>query len=137
MHKMLLILALNFAFLTACGSQPEKPIDLKPVRFTELYRGDLTKVDALTIRSGSTGEVRTITDKATIARWLDLMKTIRFVPDPNQEPRSGWIYWVALYEGETKVFEFHPNQIHGVYYIPDEQVISSVNELFQYAKKAK
>jgi hypothetical protein len=125
------------SFLAACQGQHEQPKEVKPVLITELYQGDFSKVDKLTIRSGSTGELRTITDKEKIGQWLDFIQDIRFVPDPDQEPRSGWRYWIALYEGENKVFELFPNNIHGVYYIPDEQVMASMAELFNEAEKEK
>lgn len=136
-YKILTLILLVFSFFTACQSQQEKPKNLKPMLFTELYQGDLSKVDKLTIRSGSTGELRIITDKVKIDQWLNFMKDIRFVPDSNQEGRSGWIYSVALYEGENEVFQFIPNQINEVYYIADEKVITSMEELFNSAKKEK
>ncbi|NGQ96795.1 hypothetical protein G3578_16645 [Brevibacillus sp. SYP-B805] len=136
-YHFLTVILLVFSFLTACQGQPETSADVKPMLFTELYQGDLSKVDKLTIRNGSTGELRTITDKAKIVQWLQVMKDVRFVPDPNQEPRSGWRYWVSLYEGENKVFELFPNNVNGVYYLTDEKVMASMEELFKTAKKEK
>lgn len=136
-YKISTLIFFVLLFFTACQNNQEQPKNLKPMLFTEIYQGDLSKVDKLSIRSGSTGELRIITDKEKIDQWLNSIKDIRFVPDSNQEGRSGWRYGITLYEGENEVFQFTPHQIKDVYYIADEKVIKSMEELFNSAKKEK
>lgn len=123
--KLLKGLALLFLFLVACEGQQDKP-----VLFTTLYKGDLTKVDKITIQNGITGELREITDKEKITKWIDSIKSIDFVPESNQEKQKGWKYRVTLYNGENKEFEFFNNRIGDMYYKQNEQINSSLEELF-------
>lgn len=72
-------------------------------------------VDKVIIQDGSTGASKTITKQEDISEFLSLIKEIRFTPQENQEERVGWLYAIALFDGE-KEFKFTLNHIDNTYY---------------------
>lgn len=127
--KILIGFALMFLFLFACESQPRKT-----ETFSNIYKEDLSKVDKIKIQSGRTGELRTITDQEQIQQWLNSVKDLQFIPKSNQEDQKGWLYWVILYKGDNKEFEFFNNRIDDIYYDSNEQLNTSLEKLFNDAR---
>jgi hypothetical protein len=126
-------LFLVFFVLSACTSQEEAPreIELKPYTLMDLANQDFSKVDSITIKSGETGEEKTFEDSEQVSNFLKNMEGAYFTPDINQEKRTGWTYWVKLYEGRKMVYEFYPTFIDDIYFKPDEKVVSNIEELFE------
>ncbi|WP_260871853.1 hypothetical protein [Bacillus sp. X1(2014)] len=74
----------------------------------EFYIKDLGDVTKIVIVKGSTGNKKTIVEKAVIEGFLTKIKEIKFIPEENQEERKGWSYSIRLYEDAEKTFQ---NQI--------------------------
>ncbi|MDD9267804.1 hypothetical protein ACFPES_12280 [Paenibacillus sp. GCM10023248] len=129
----MLLLALTILLLSSCGSadpaDPAPPLTAKTLQ--ELYPGDLTKVDAIEIRSGSTGELKSFTDPANVQQWINQVRDTVFQPDPNQEDRAGFLYAVSLLENKQVKFSFTPNSTGGHYYLYNEQLTNSIRTLFE------
>lgn len=112
------------------GEASEKP------RFTvkqleELYPGDISNVDHIEIRSGSTGALKIVNDKQLAQEWLAKVRHMKLTPDPNQEGRVGYLFYVDLFEGQEKKLRFLPNEIAGNYYVYSEELAKEISELFQ------
>ena len=117
--------------ITACSSQEEpREIELKPYTLADLAKMDFTNVDKIKIKSGETGEEKTVEDKEQISTFMKNMENAYFTPDVNQEKRTEWSYMVTFYEGGKKVLEFYPNFIDDIYFKPDEKVIANIEGLF-------
>ena len=116
--------------LTACSKPPvEEPLTTK--KLGEFYPGDISKVDSIVIVDGETGRRKVFTDKQEVQDWINQVKDMEFVPDPNQEGRSGFLYAVTLREkGEDKM-GFSPNAAGGHYYIHNEELRIKIEELFE------
>lgn len=132
MKKIFLIpLFLVLFVMGACSSQEApREIELKPYTLMDLANQDFAGVDKITIISGETAEEKTFEDPDQVSTFMKNMEDAYFTPDINQEKRTGWTYWVKLYEGKKKVFEFYPTHVDGIYFKPDEKVVSNIEELF-------
>lgn len=116
--------------LSGCGKREPEP-ELTTQELQELYPGDIDDVDYIEIRDGSTGELEKITDQAMIQDWVNEVRHLEFVPDPNQEDRVGFLYAVTLYEHEEAKLSFTPSSTSGHYYIHNEELKLKIKELFE------
>jgi len=124
--KVLLLLPI-ICLLTACSqsnaSLPEKQLH-------QFYPGDLSQVDEVRIRSGSTGELRTYKDKQQVQQWLNSIRDITFIASPAREKGVGYLYVVYLWEqGEPKL-TFDTISIDDHYFTDSKLLQSSMEELF-------
>ncbi|NOU99056.1 hypothetical protein [Paenibacillus planticolens] len=115
--------------LTACKPN-EQPSALTSKKLYELYPGDLAKVDTIEIRSGSTGELKTFTEPDQIQPWIQNVREISFVPDPNQEGRVGFLFSVSFFENKQVKFSFTTNSSGSNYYLHNEELKNSIQTLF-------
>ena len=113
-----------------CSKAPSK-IDLTPRQLHELYPGDIKHVNYMEIRSGSTGELKSYSDKEQIGQWISSVENIVMVPDPNQEGRVGFLFSVALFEDKQIKLSFTPNSSNKIYYIHNKELFSSIKQLFE------
>lgn len=107
--SLFLILLVSLLLLSACTNGKTQSLE-------EFYKdAKIENVDKVIIQDGSTGYSKTITKQEQIGDFLSLIKDIEFVPQKNQEERSGWRYGIALFDGE-KEFKFTLNEIDNTYY---------------------
>lgn len=129
--KIPLALFLTLVFLlTSCKSAEPAP-QLTAKKLHELYPGDLTKVDTIEIRSGSTGEFKTFNEPTDVQLWINQVRDMIFEPDPNQEGRAGFLYAVSFLENNQVKFSFTPNSTGGHYYLHNEKLTNSIRTLFE------
>ncbi|WP_046173593.1 hypothetical protein [Domibacillus indicus] len=83
---------------------------------SQFYEKNLEEVTKIVIIDGNTGYSKTITDKTIIESFLDDIKDIKFIPDENQEDRSGFNYGIAFYWDEEVTFSFSLTRIGDHYY---------------------
>ncbi|MNH95921.1 hypothetical protein D3C73_485750 [compost metagenome] len=113
-----------------CGQATPVP-NLTVKQLQEFYPGELSNVNHIEIRSGSTGELRTFTDKQQVQNWLDGVSNLAFKPDPNQDKRVGFLYAVDLFEGKDSKLRFTPGDIQGNYYVYNKDLEKQIRELFE------
>ncbi|MCT8138338.1 hypothetical protein H1D32_11605 [Anaerobacillus sp. CMMVII] len=123
--RISLFLIVLFSFSIGC----QKVETVKTMTFEEIYPGNLSEVSKVEIRHGG-GEVKTITDKATITDWLDSIKDISFIHDENQEKRVGYLFYVKLFAGEELKLYFDTSSINDYYYLKNEQLLERIYALF-------
>lgn len=70
-------------------------------KISGFYAGDLSKIDRIFIKSGVTGEAKTITDQERIRQWIARIRDIEVKLDPNQEPKAGYVYLVDIVRRES------------------------------------
>lgn len=128
------VMLLPLGVLGGCSSGDPEP-ELATKKLVELYPGDLGKVERIEIRSGSTGQLASITNPAKIADWLRDVREMEFVPHPNQEDRTGFLYAVSLFEKEAEEarLSFTPSSTGGHYYLHNEELTKKIEELFESA----
>lgn len=134
MGVALLLLPLGILLGGCGGSDPEPALTTK--KLAELYPGELENVARIEIRSGSTGQLVRITDAAKVAAWLREVREMEFVPDPNQEDRTGFLYAVSLFEhqDEAAKLSFTPSSTGGHYYLHNEELRKKIEALFEDAQ---
>lgn len=124
--KVLLLLPI-ICLLAACSqsnaSQPEKLLH-------QFYPGDISQVDEVRIRSGSTGELRTYTDKQQIQQWLNSIRDITFTSSPAREKGVGYLYVVYLWEQGEQKLTFDTISIDDHYFTESSMLQASIEDLF-------
>ncbi|RHW41750.1 hypothetical protein D1B31_07595 [Neobacillus notoginsengisoli] len=109
--------------LAGCG--------LETKTLPEFYENDLDGVTRIVIWDGSTGYKKTMTDKALIEEFLNKMKDIKFIPEENQEERTGWRYSINLYEKGKRTFQFTLNKVNNHYYYTEPDLHPIVDEFYK------
>ncbi|WP_206809773.1 hypothetical protein [Paradesulfitobacterium ferrireducens] len=95
---------------------------------SNLYPGTLAEISRLYMLDGRTGQNFTTEDKQRIGQFLQLMNSLTFKKKLNQIPRTGYLYFVDLFQGDTKVLRITfagDVQIDGTYYSIDSDGIYS------------
>jgi len=97
----------------------------------EFYTKDLGDVTKIVIVKGSTGNKKTIVEKAVIEEFLTKMKEIKFIPEENQEERKGWSYSIRLYKDAEKTFQFELTKVNGNYYYTKPDIYPIVDYFYK------
>lgn len=114
--------------LTACKTT-DNPI-LKPITISQVYSGSIMNVSKIELIDGSSGERIKIENKKEIDQFLNEIKDLVLDPEINQEGRTGYIFRVALYEGDELKMDFIPSSINRTYYKLNEQLNNKLKEIF-------
>ena len=108
--------------LSGCG--------LETKTFEGFYEKDLNDVSKIGIVDGSTGYEVTTTDNEKIQDFINEIKSIKFVPDDNQEMRDGFRYSITFFENDEQTFQFGTTQINGNYYHTEPDIHPIVDDFF-------
>lgn len=111
-------------FLVGCG--------LETKTLPEFYQKDISDVSKIVIGDGNTGYKKTFTDKKVIDDFLNKIKDIKFIPDENQEDRSGTNYSISLFEGDEKTFSFTLIQVNDHYYHTEPDIYPIVDDFYKH-----
>lgn len=112
-----------------------KPPD--KVTFPEIYPGSTADISRLYMLDGRTGRNDTTEDKQKIEQFLQLMNSLSFDKKTNQSPRTGYLYFVDLFQGETKVLRVTfagDIQIDETYYRVDRDVMEDLETFYDSLK---
>lgn len=91
MKKMLACSYFFLVFaLVGCG--------LETKTLSQFYEKELGDVTKIVIVDGSTGYKKTVTENEIIKEFIDEIKDIKFIPDENQEERTGGLYSITLFQ---------------------------------------
>jgi hypothetical protein len=127
----LIVLITIFVLIGGCTDQETTHLDLHSKRLMDFYPGDISKVNHIEIRSGSTGDLVTITDIQQVQDWISGVDSIEFIPDSNQEEKKGYLFFVDLFEGNERKLRFSPDDVEGHYYIYNKELEKEMAELFK------
>lgn len=106
---------------------------MKPITISQAYPGSIMNVTKIELIDGSSGERIKIENKNEIDNFLNEIKDLVLEPDKNQEGRVGYIYRLALYEGDELKMDFLPTSINHTYYILNEELNNKLKKI--YTKK--
>ncbi|WP_240254783.1 hypothetical protein [Fredinandcohnia quinoae] len=90
----------------------------------------MSKVTKIAIVDGSTGYQKTIEDNKVINDFLNDIKDIKFIPDENQESRSGLDYGISLHQNGEETFHFALTRVNGHYYHTEPAIYPIVDEFY-------
>lgn len=122
-NKGLLFLLFFTIFLGGCG--------LETKTLSQFYEKNLEDVTKITILDGNTGYSKIITDKTVIEGFLDDIKDIKFIPDKNQEDRSGFNYGIVFFQDEEENFSFSLTSIDNHYYHTKPDIYPIVDNFYR------
>ena len=122
-QKLLISLFFFFSFLTGCG--------LETQTLPEFYEKEFDDVTEIQILDGSTGYKKVINDKRVVDDFLSDIKDIKFIPEENQEDRSGFRYGIGLYQDEEITFSFTLNEVNGNYYYTEPDIHPIVDDFYK------
>ncbi|PZE20897.1 hypothetical protein [Paenibacillus xerothermodurans] len=105
--------------------------DLTPKALETFYPGDITKVDAIEMFDGSSGNRKTFTEPAKIQEWIEKVRHVKLVPDPDQEDSAGVLYHVTLFETEGKKMIFTPTHVDNKPVKPSSELADLMTELYE------
>ena len=125
-QKLILTLVLFIALLTGCG--------LETKTFKEFYKNDLEDVTKIQVQDGSTGYSKITTDKKVIGEFLSKIKDVQFIPEENQEDRTGFLYFITLYQDEEMTFIFTLNEVNDYYYYTEPDIYPIVDSFYKNLK---
>jgi hypothetical protein len=128
--KLIVLLTISF-LIGGCIDQETTHLDLQSKRLMDFYPGDISKVNQIEIRSGSTGELVTITDLQQVQGWISRVESIEFIPESNLEEKKGYLFFVDLFEGNERKLRFSPGDVEGQYYIYNKELEKEIVELFK------
>ncbi|MEF2244358.1 MULTISPECIES: hypothetical protein [unclassified Paenibacillus] len=133
LSRLALTLFIALALVAAGCSKSSPTPDLAPQKVQELYPGDLKQVDSIEIRSGSTGELKTYSDREQIQQWLSSIANIVITPEADQEGSVGTLFSVYLFENKQLRLTFTNNSIRNVYYVSNNELLEAIKSLFEDA----
>ncbi|KGX91903.1 hypothetical protein [Pontibacillus marinus] len=131
MHKALLTIAslFMFAFLAGCG--------LEQKSFSQFYEGDLSEVTKVVITDGNTGYKKVVEKKPKIQALLEQIKDVQFIPDENQEERTGFNYSISLFEKGESTFQFGLTKVNDHYYHTEPDLYPIIDQFYKQLKVKK
>jgi len=130
MIKQLTILAvLVLMALTACGPRQPETLD------TQALIGDRDSITHLRMLDGNTGEVRVFAPGPELTAALDFIVSIDAQLETEQEPRTGYLYWIAGYRDGEEAFRLQFGgevvNVDGVQYFLVQNVASELDRLYE------
>ena len=125
MKRYLLLIFVNLIFLIGgCSNYDEKTIE------QVLEKEGFTNIEEINITNGSTGEMKTLTDKTQIDELLSLINDVTLYKDPNQEARDGFLYNLLFKEGSKKL-SISNNLVHDTYYTTEPDLANVLKPFYE------
>ena len=125
MKRYLLLIFVNLIFLIGgCSNYDEKTIE------QVLEKEGFTNLEEIIITNGSTGEMKTLTDKTQIDELLSLINDVTLYKDANQETRDGFLYNLLFKEGSKKL-SISNNLVHDTYYTTGPDLANSLKPFYE------
>lgn len=131
MKRVLILLIISVLLVGGCLSKPAS------INFTDLYLVNTSAITKLYMLNGKNGENRTTSDVAKISEFVTLLNSLKYAKEGNQNPRSGYLYYVDLYEGGQKMHRITfagDAEFDTTYYSLSRNIDADLNDFFQSLK---
>lgn len=119
--------------LSSCQSsdlpEPAK-LSKTPKKLETFYPGGITEVDSIEIRSGSDGTAKRTTDPKLMHDWIEKVRHLNIIPNPDQEDASGVLFHVRMFRQEEVVFWMTPTNINQQRIEPQDELADLMTELY-------
>ncbi|PYE44279.1 hypothetical protein HUB98_15965 [Paenibacillus barcinonensis] len=102
-----------------------------PKALETFYSGDITKIDSLEIMSGSDGYTKNTTDSRLIQDWIEKIRHLNIILDPELEDTSGVLFHVTMFKQGKAVFYMTPTDINHQQIEPQDELADLMTELYQ------
>ena len=65
---------------------------------------------------------------------MSKIKDVQFIPEENQEDRTGFLYFITLYQDEEMTFIFTLNEVNDYYYYTEPDIYPIVDSFYKNLK---
>ncbi|WP_091015133.1 hypothetical protein [Paenibacillus amylolyticus] len=123
-------------FLSACQSSSQSDqveVSKEPKELETFYPGDITQVDSIRMMS-SDGTKKTTTDQALIKEWIEKVRHLKIVIDPDQEDTTGVLFYVTMFEQGKKMLNMTPTTMNNQRMEPQSELADRMTELYDTVK---
>ncbi|WP_339298635.1 hypothetical protein MKY92_29925 [Paenibacillus sp. FSL R5-0623] len=130
---VLMIATVMILILSGCQSsnQPDQVGVSKVSRKLDtFYPGEITQVDSIEMMSGSDGTKKTTTDQVLIQEWIEKVRDLEIVLDPDQEDSTGVLYHVTMFEQGKELLYMTPTDMNHQRMQPQLELADRMSELY-------
>jgi hypothetical protein len=132
--NLLLTSMIAILLVVICGCQSHNQPNAKSTDAIELeafYPGDMTQVDTIEMMSGSNGNRKTITNPTKIREWIEKVRHLKMIPDPDQEQSTGVLFHVSLFEKGKKTLNLTPTTVDHKPVKPNSDLAELMKQLYE------
>ena len=129
MKQLTILIIILLVALTSCAPRQPKALD------TQALIGDRASITHLRMLDGSTGEMRVFAPGHELTAALDFINSIEAQRETEQEPRTGYLYWIAGYRDGEEAFRLQFGgevvNVDGVQYQPGRNLATELAALYE------
>lgn len=129
MKHLTILFSILLMALTACAPSQPQALD------TQALIGDRESISHLRMLDGNTGEVRVFAPGPEMTAALDFITSMDAQRETQQEPRTGYLYWIAGYRDGEEAFRLQFGgevvNVDGIQYVLDQNVAAELNILYE------
>lgn len=130
---VLLLATVMVLVLSSCqdSNQPDQSgLSKVPKELETFYPGDITQVESIEMMSGSDGTKKVTTDQVLIHEWIEKVRDLRIVLDPDQEDTTGVLFHVTMFEQGKEVLYMTPTDMNHQPIEPQLELADRMSELY-------
>jgi hypothetical protein len=119
--------------LSSCQSSDlpnSAKLNKTPKKLETFYPASITEVDSIEIRSGSDGTAKRTADPKLMHDWIEKVRYLNIIPNPDQEDTSGVLFHVRMFRQEEVVFWMTPTNINQQRIEPQDELADLMTELY-------
>jgi hypothetical protein len=129
MKQLTILIITILAALTSCAPKPTRQLD------SQSLIGERASITHLRMLDGNTGQTRVFVPGPQLTAALDFVAALDLQRETEQEPRSGYLYWLAGYRDGEEAFRLQFGgevvNVDGVQYQTDRNLTSELNALYE------
>ncbi|CAM4314561.1 hypothetical protein [Paenibacillus xylanexedens] len=130
---VLMITTVMILILSGCQSsmKPDQVgVSKVPKKLHTFYPGDITQVDSIEMMSGSDGTKKVTTDQVLIQEWIEKVRDLKIVLDPDEEDATGVLFHVTMFEQGKEVLYMTPTHMNHQPIEPQLELADRLSELY-------
>ncbi|WP_458124687.1 hypothetical protein [Paenibacillus sp. Z3-2] len=119
--------------LSGCQSsiKPDQVVVSKvPKELHTFYPGDITQVDSIEMMSGGDGTIKITTDQVLIQEWIEKIRNLEIILDPDQEDTTGVLFHITMFEQGKEVLYMTPIDMNHQRMQPQLELAERMSELY-------
>jgi hypothetical protein len=128
MKQLTIFFVILLTALTSCEPRPTHQLD------TRSLIGERASITHLRMLDGNTGQTRVFVTGSELTAALDFVAALDTQLETEQEPRSGYLYWLAGYRDSEEAFRLQFGgevvNVDGVQYRSDQNLATNLDSLW-------
>jgi hypothetical protein len=128
MKQLTIFFVILLTALTSCAPRPARQLD------PQSLIGERASITHLRMLDGNTGQTRVFVTGSELTAALDFVTALEAQLETEQEPRSGYLYWLAGYRDGEEAFRLQFGgevvNVDGVQYRSDRDLVAELDALW-------